>query len=193
MKSSLRRGGDCRGRASARSRHPCRTRASHDPRPSLRPPALHRSARTLGSATSSASPRWTHQRRVFSGDRGTERESSSGDGNATHDSARHAPQLLSRDVLEGASSDLVRLGNTIARNAPLHNVRSGPTRIAAPVSRQAFAVQAWSPKPSDGLEPSTPSLPWRIRIARRRPRNSACLQHFPATDVLSLSAEPLPR
>ena len=29
------------------------------------------------------------------------------------------------------------------------------------------------PKPSDGLEPSTPSLPWRLRASVHRPRKSA--------------------
>jgi hypothetical protein len=42
-------------------------------------------------------------------------------------------------------------------------------------------------EPSDGLEPSTPSLPWRIRASATRPLNSGCYCAFPATrQVLSL-------
>jgi hypothetical protein len=36
-------------------------------------------------------------------------------------------------------------------------------------------------EPSDGLEPSTPSLPWRFRAAGEGLRNSACCGVFPAT------------
>jgi hypothetical protein len=32
----------------------------------------------------------------------------------------------------------------------------------------------YSNEPSDGLEPSTPSLPWRIRASATRPMNGAC-------------------
>jgi hypothetical protein len=39
-------------------------------------------------------------------------------------------------------------------------------------------------KPSDGLEPSTPSLPWRFRASTTRPLNSACWRVVPATRLV---------
>jgi hypothetical protein len=47
-------------------------------------------------------------------------------------------------------------------------------------------------KPPDGLEPSTPSLPWRIRAAGGGLRNSACYGVFPATTPFRLPDAPLP-
>jgi hypothetical protein len=47
-------------------------------------------------------------------------------------------------------------------------------------------------KPSDGLEPSTPSLPWRFQEGRRVPRNRH-LALFPASTPFSLLCSPLPR
>jgi hypothetical protein len=47
-------------------------------------------------------------------------------------------------------------------------------------------------EPSDGLEPSTPSLPWRIRAAGGGLRNSACYGVFPATTPFRLPDAPLP-
>jgi hypothetical protein len=48
-------------------------------------------------------------------------------------------------------------------------------------------------KPSDGLEPSTPSLPWRIQPAKEGLRNSACWRVFPATTPLRRSDASFPR
>jgi hypothetical protein len=48
-------------------------------------------------------------------------------------------------------------------------------------------------EPSDGLEPSTPSLPWRIRVARGTERDSACYRVFPVTTPLRLPSASLPR
>jgi hypothetical protein len=48
-------------------------------------------------------------------------------------------------------------------------------------------------EPSDGLEPSTPSLPWRIRASPIGPVNGACECAFPASRLVLLPAAPLPR
>jgi hypothetical protein len=48
-------------------------------------------------------------------------------------------------------------------------------------------------KPSPGLEPGTASLPWRIRAAATRRRNSAYQCPFPAIRIDLLSGAPLPR
>ena len=50
----------------------------------------------------------------------------------------------------------------------LYSVSSG-NKKAAICSGFVFLKE-----PSDGLEPSTPSLPWRIRASATRPTNSAC-------------------
>jgi hypothetical protein len=47
-------------------------------------------------------------------------------------------------------------------------------------------------EPSDGLEPSTPSLPWRFRAAGGGLRNSACYGVFPAATAFRLPDAPLP-
>ena len=49
-------------------------------------------------------------------------------------------------------------------------------------------------KPSDGLEPSTPSLPWRIRAALDSRRNRALPhQAFPVASLSSSARRTLPR
>ena len=48
-------------------------------------------------------------------------------------------------------------------------------------------------KPSVGLEPTASSLPWRIRAAATRRRNSAYQRAFPAIRIDPLSGAPLPR
>ena len=48
-------------------------------------------------------------------------------------------------------------------------------------------------KPSDGLEPSTPSLPWRIRTLREDLRNGAGYRAFPAAKRLLVLGSPPPR
>jgi hypothetical protein len=48
-------------------------------------------------------------------------------------------------------------------------------------------------EPSDGLEPSTPSLPWRIRAVGEGWRNSACYGVFPAVKPFRAPGAPLPR
>jgi hypothetical protein len=48
------------------------------------------------------------------------------------------------------------------------------TVSTAATKNRPFAGGLASKEPSDGLEPSTPSLPWRIRASATRPMNSAC-------------------
>ena len=55
------------------------------------------------------------------------------------------------------------------------------------------AICAALAEPSSGLEPETPSLPWRIQAAKEGLRNSACWRVFPATTSLRRSGASFPR
>jgi len=65
-----------------------------------------------------------------------------------------------------ARADLLVVAGPLYRTHEASSFRRRRQRYV-PICRLFF-------KPSDGLEPSTPSLPWRIRASATRPTNSAC-------------------
>ena len=111
------------------------------------------------------------------------------------------PELLLTGV--GFVSDLVSVGSLLEIHQIRRLLEPEATRLAnlSPnVSRdlartlcrqQKFALAGASRKPSDGLEPSTPSSPWRLRL-RRRVGRSALSASFTLLPCRSLAASSLP-
>jgi hypothetical protein len=93
-------------------------------------------------------------------------------------------QAVSRDVARARECPLVPKCTRLVPATTQNFAITGNT--ACPFAGLFF-------KPSDGLEPSTPSLPWRTRAAGEGRNNSACLHVFPATALFRLPAVPLPR
>jgi hypothetical protein len=97
------------------------------------------------------------------------------------------------------SSTFNRVSRDVARARECPPVPKCTRLVPARNRNLAFAGNTICPfagllcKPSGGLEPPTPSLPWRIRAAGEGRSNSACLYLFPATAVLCSPAAPLPR
>jgi hypothetical protein len=88
-------------------------------------------------------------------------------GNAGLLSCRHFPSRLSRS---GLSNTLHAVSRDVARARECPDVRKCTRLVPAMNRNLAIADNITAlfagllPKPSDGLEPSTPSLPWRIAL-----------------------------
>jgi hypothetical protein len=110
---------------------------------------------------------------------------------------RQRASLLSRDFVSGLARR--RVWNACRKASRSAAVRHWYRRCVWNVSACSESRQHYRPvcrdffKPSGGLEPPTPSLPWRIRVTVAAGRNCACVGALPGIRYFLDPVAPLPR